>query len=314
MTTEKLDKNFISAVVYMNTADSLEGFKEFLQKLDDSLKAYFLKYEIILVDDGSLESYLDAAKAYCKDKNNNSVRILHMSGHQGMETSMNAGRDLAIGDFVFEFDECTYNFPDNQIQIVYEQCLKDFDIVCCSDEKKNSGKSNMFYKLFNKYSEAEYKLESDNFRVLSRRGINRIQSLNRVIPYRKALYASCGLKMTYLSYTPVRTSDYSHSKEEQRERRNLAVDSLLLFTNVGYKATLSLSFLMGIVMILSAVYALVMYLGNVAIEGWTTTILFMSFAFFGLFAILTVVIKYLSLLLNLNFKKQRYLFENVEKL
>jgi len=314
MTTEKLDKNFVSAVIYMNTAESVEGFKEFLEKLNNALGDYFLKYEIILVDDSTPEGYIEAAKAYCGEHNSNSVRILHMSGHQGMETSMNAGRDLAIGDFVFEFDECNYNFPDNQIQLVYEQCLKDYDIVCCCDEKKNSGKSNVFYRLFNKYSDAEYKLESDNFRVLSRRGINRIQSLNRAIPYRKALYASCGLKMTYISYSPVKTVDYSHSKEEKRERRNLAIDSLLLFTNVGYKATLLLSFLMGIVMVFSAVYAMVMYIGNVAIEGWTTTILFMSFAFFGLFAILTVVIKYLSLLLNLNFKKHRYLFENVEKL
>ena len=42
--------------------------------------------------------------------------------------------------------------------------------------------------------------------------------------------------------------------------------------------------------------------------------LFLSFAFFGLFLILTIIIKYLSLLLELNFKKQRYMFENVEKL
>lgn len=314
MTGEKLDKNFISAVVYMNTADSTEGFKEFLEKLNKSLGDYFLKYEIILVDDKSKSEYLEIAKEYSKTSDRGSIRILHMSSHQGMEMSMNAGRDLAIGDFVFEFDECDYNFPEDQIKLVYERCLKDFDIVCCSDEKKNSGKANLFYVLFNRYSDMEYKLESDNFRVLSRRGINRIQSLNRAIPYRKAMYASCGLKMDYMSYKPVRPSDYSHSKEEKQERRKLAIDSLLLFTDVGYKATLILSLIMGSVMIFSAIYALVMYLGGVAIEGWTTTILFLSFAFFGLFVILTVVIKYLSLLLNLTFKRQKYLFENVEKL
>ena len=68
------------------------------------------------------------------------------------------------------------------------------------------------------------------------------------------------------------------------------------------------------VMIFSAIYALIMYIKDIAIEGWTTTMLFLSFAFFGLFIILTIIIKYLSLLLELNFKKQRYMFESVEKL
>lgn len=313
MTVENLDKNFISAVVYMNTADSVEGFKEFLEKLNNKFSELFAKYEIILVDDKASDEYNEAAKTYCSSCNGDVFRILHLSTHTGMEMSMNAGRDLAIGDFVFEFDECDYNFPDDQIKKVYDQCLKDYDIVCCADEKKNSGKANLFYRIFNKYSDVEYKLESDNFRVLSRRGINRIQSLNRTIPYRKAMYASCGLKMITLSYSPVRPSDYSHNKEENRERRNLAVDSLLLFTNVGYNVTLLLSFIMGGVMVFSALYALIMYVSKVAIEGWTTTILFLSFAFFGLFAILTVVIKYLSLLLKLNFKNNKYLFESIEK-
>lgn len=314
MTGENLDKNFISAVVYMNTADSVERFKEFLDKLNNKFSELFAKFEIILVDDKAESELVDAAKSFCGSCGSDAFRILHMSTHQGMEMSMNAGRDLAIGDFVFEFDECDYNFPDDQIKKVYDQCLKDYDIVCCADEKKNSGKANMFYRIFNKYSDVEYKLESDNFRVLSRRGINRIQSINRIIPYRKAMYASCGLKMITLSYSPVKPSDYSHNKEEKKERRNLAVDSLLLFTNVGYTVTLALSLIMGAVMVFSALYALVMYVSGVAIEGWTTTILFLSFAFFGLFAILTVIIKYLSLLLKLTFKKQKYLFESIERL
>lgn len=313
-TKENLDKNFISAVVYMNTADSKEGFCTFLEKLDRNLSEHFLKYEIILVDDKSPVEYTEAAKAYGKSHHESAVTLLHMSTYQGMEMSMNAGRDLAIGDFVFEFDECAYNFPEDQIEQVYNECLKDYDIVSCADAAKNKKDSNLFYKLFNRYSDMEYKLHSDNFRILSRRGINRIQSLNRAIPYRKAMYAGCGLRVSSLTYDPVTPSDYSHNKREQKNRRKLAADSLLLFTDIGYRATLVLSFLMAAVMVFSALYALIMYIGGIAIEGWTTTILFLSFAFFGLFAILTVVIKYLSLLLDLTFKKSRYMFESIEKL
>ena len=311
---EKMDKNFISSVVYLNTADSADSLRVFLEKLLKNMSEKWAKYELILVDDDTSGELLDVAKAAKKLDKEASITILHMSSYQGMEMSMNAGRDLAIGDFVFEFDECTYNFTEDQIVKVYEECLKDNDIVSCADESKSNNLSNAFYKIYNRFAETEYKLGSDNFRILSRRGINRIQSLNRAIPYRKAMYANCGLKYAKLSYSPVSAADYSHDKRENRARRNLAVDSLLLFTGVGYKITLGLSAIMAAVMIFSAIYAMVMYIGGIAIAGWTTTMLFLSFAFFGLFVILSVVIKYLSLLVNLNFKKQRYMFEGVEKL
>ena len=48
--------------------------------------------------------------------------------------------------------------------------------------------------------------------------------------------------------------------------------------------------------------------------GFTTTMLVLTGSFFGVFAILTIIIKYLSLLVNLIFKKQRYLVESIEKI
>ena len=50
------------------------------------------------------------------------------------------------------------------------------------------------------------------------------------------------------------------------------------------------------------------------VAGWTTTILFLSVVFFGLFAILTVIIKYLQIIVDLVFKRKHYSFESIEKL
>ena len=42
--------------------------------------------------------------------------------------------------------------------------------------------------------------------------------------------------------------------------------------------------------------------------------LFMSFAFFGLFGILTIIVKYLSVIVGLLFKRQQYMVEGLEKI
>ena len=311
METKIKEKNFISAVLYMNSAASVDILDTFVSNLIGLLNENFAHFEIICVDDDTPEAYSDMIRQ--KAVSGSPITILHMSHYQGIEIAMNAGRDLAIGDFIIEFDECTWNFPDDMIMKVYERCLQDVDIVSCSDTAKKHLTSKLFYLIFNHFSDFKYDLHSDNFRILSRRSINRIQSLNRTVPYRKALYANSGLTMDTLSYTSD-NSGYASGRKARKTRKALAVDSLLLFTNVGYKCSFSLSLLMVMIMILCAIYTIVIYINHIAIEGWTTTMLFLSFAFFGLFTILTIVIKYLSLLLNLSFKRNRYLYSSVEKL
>ena len=312
-TTIAKEKNFISAVLYMNSSSDSQTFSVFVKKLSGILSDNFNKYEIICVDDDCQWDY-EATLHEIRTAHSSPVTILHMSHYQGIEIAMNAGRDLAIGDFVIEFDECIWNFPDDMIMRAYERCLQDIDIVVCSDTKKGNIFSSVFYSLFNHFSNFKYQIKSENFKILSRRSINRIQSLNKTVPYRKALYANSGLTIDSLIYTSGSRTQYTHNTKMRKSRRALASDSLLLFTDIGYKASLTLSLLMVVIMVLCALYAIVIYKNGIAIEGWTTTMLFLSFAFFGLFTILTIVIKYLSLLLNLSFKRNKYLYSNIEKL
>jgi len=49
------------------------------------------------------------------------------------------------------------------------------------------------------------------------------------------------------------------------------------------------------------------------VEGWLSTMGFLALGFFGVFALLTIILKYLSVMLNLIFKQQRYLVSDIEK-
>ena len=90
--------------------------------------------------------------------------------------------------------------------------------------------------------------------------------------------------------------------------------SLIMFTGMGYRFSKAMTILMMAVSLFMVVYSVVIYLTSNPIEGWTTTILFLSVAFFGLFGILTVIIKYLQLIIDLVFKRKHYSFESIEKL
>jgi dolichol-phosphate mannosyltransferase len=89
---------------------------------------------------------------------------------------------------------------------------------------------------------------------------------------------------------------------------------MILFTQLGYRFSVTMTVIMMLVAVFVAAYSAFVYLFSTPVAGWTTTIFFMSFAFFGLFGILTIIIKYLQILVDLVFRRKKYSFESIEKL
>lgn len=306
------EKIFISAVIYVHNAE--QGLAGFLRRIIRVLEAHFEHSEIICVNDASEDDSLSVIREVCKQTEHTSVSVINMSYFHGLEHAMGAGVDLSIGDFVFEFDNIYSGFEDDVVMQVYKRSLEGFDIVSASPEQKEAFTSDLFYRVFRKYSDNSCDLTSESFYLLSRRGINRIKSMNQNVFYRKVLYANCGLKTDNLRYKVEKTERNHIDKKEQNYRRGLAMDSLVLFTSFGYRFSLMMTLFMMLVSVVVLSYTVLTYCLANPVEGWTTTVLFLSVSFFGLFGILTIVIKYLQLLLNLVYRRQHYSYESVEKL
>lgn len=308
---ENKEKNFASAVLYVyNAGDRIE---EFLKTIIDLLESNFEHSEIICVNDSSDDNSLQRIREASKIARGTSVSVLNMSHYHGVELAMNAGVDLAIGDFVFEFDHTQLDCNVTEIMNIYYRSLEGYDIVSAVPDRRERFSSRLFYKVFDAFTDLPYEMHTESFRVLSKRVINRISSMNKTVPYRKAIYASSGLKTDKLIYKP--TSSYAlGNRREERYRFGLAVDSLILFTGVGYKFSMFMTVMMMVMSIFMLAYSVIIYMAAHPVAGWTTTVLFLSAAFFGLFGILTIIIKYLQLLVNLVFKRKQYSFESIEKL
>lgn len=308
------EKNFVSAVLYVHNAEN--SIRQFLKTILSTLEECFEYSEVICVNDASSDASVEMIKEISKTAEGVSVSVLHMSYFHGVELAMNAGVDLSIGDFVFEFDSTEMDFDASQIMRVYKKALEGYDIVSATPEKKQKISSKIFYYVFNKYANYAHKTNTERFRVLSRRVINRGSSMNKSIPYRKAVYANCGLKATNLLYPVIAQTKNAvkGDRTEKKYRRNLAVDALILFTDVGYRFSIGMTLCMMLITIFMVCYSVMIYLTSNPVAGWTTTILFLSVVFFGLFGVLTIIIKYLQILIDLVFKRSRYSFEGVEKL
>lgn len=305
-------KNFASAIVYVHNAE--KRIEEFLRIIIDIMQDNFEHSEIICVNDSSDDNSVALIKEMSKTVESTSITVVNMSCFHGLELAMNAGLELSIGDFVFEFDNTYLDFEPEVVMKIYDHLLKGYDIVSASADRSERFTSQFFYKIFDRYSDSSNKMSTESFRILSRRVINRIASMNKTIFYRKALYANSGLKTGNIKYTAVQKILAITDKKEKTFRVSLAVDSLILFTKIGYSFAKMMTVLMMFMSVFMIIYSIVIYVMVHPVAGWTTTILFLSVAFFGLFGILTVVIKYLQLLVELVFKRKHYNFESIEKL
>lgn len=301
------EKNYVSAVVYVHNNE--KNIKNFINKINNVLDNTFEKYEIIFVNDASTDKTRKIISEESKLITTGIVTTINMSFLQGVETAMNAGIDLAIGDFVFEFDSIELDYDLSLITDIYYKSLEGYDIVSAVPNNVKMT-SKVFYKVFNKYANMENQLRTERFKIISRRGINRVDSMNVKIPYRKAVYANCGLRQTFIQY---KVSSSSQGKSTIKDRRELAIDSLLLFTDVGYRISIFMATIMLLFSAFVAIYSIFIFVNGNPVAGWTTTMLFLSFTFFGLFSLLTILIKYTQLLLNLQFTKQDYIIEGIEK-
>lgn len=310
VTVRDKEKNFVSAVIYIYNDE--ERIRDFLEKINAVLSANFENYQIICVNDASDDNSLAVIREIGKSIKGTVINVVNMSFYQGVELAMNAGIDLSIGDFVFEFDNMVMDYDAELMMDVYYHSLTGFDIVNAAPKKCGRKTSRLFYAVFNRYSRSPHPLRTENFRVLSRRAINRVHSMSKTIPYRKAVYANCGLKIDTIEYNNDRSCTKGYDKETRYQRKEMAADSLILFTNVAYKMTLLAAVFMMVATFGIGIYTLVSYVTEDVVSGYTSMMLVIVFGFFGVFVILAVIIKYLSMLMELVFSKQKYTIESVE--
>ncbi len=291
------EKSFVSAVVYMRNNE--EHIEKFMTSLNEVLKNNFNEYEIICVDDASSDQVVNKLKTLFAGKPDCTVNLITLSYFQGVEKAMNAGIDIAIGDMVFEFDCTVLDFEPLLIMDVFHKAQEGFDIVSASPRNIKRIGTSIYYQLVKTLNKNVGSIQTETFRVVSRRALNRVENMNSSVPFRQILYSTCGLKQTTLKYDSIGSK---FIKLEHNYRRELATMTLLVFTNIAERCALCCT----IVELIIAIYLLVT-------EGLCTSSN-IAFCMAGVFLFFWIVLKYLSILKELVFTKQKYIIDNVEKI
>ena len=166
-----------------------------------------LDYELIFVDDGSIDNTLNIIKAYSKlDKK---VKFISFSRNFGKEAAMLAGLEYSKGDFVTLMDADLQD-PPSMLPKMYEILLKeDYDMVGTrrvtrkGEPKIRSFFARKFYRIINKLSKIEMLDGARDFRFMKRKVVDAILSMKEYNRYSKGIFSFVGFKTKWLEYENV---------------------------------------------------------------------------------------------------------------
>lgn len=175
----------------------------FFDKLSHVLNIKRINWELIFVNDGSVDSTLE--KLMECQKTDQRITIINLSRNFGKEAALSAGLQYSNGDAVIPLDVDLQDPPELIVRMLQEW-QKGADVVLAR-RKKRLGDSYfkrctaaLFYFVINKISIIKIPSNIGDFRLMDRKVVNHINRLHEKNRMMKGLFAWVGFNQRVIMY------------------------------------------------------------------------------------------------------------------
>ncbi len=210
-----------------------KGASRFLAALLPVLQETGLDYEVIAVDDGSIDDTIEALRA--AHEHNPRVKAVALSRNFGKEIAVAAGLRHAGGDAVVVMDG-DLQHPPALITEFIALWRQGYDVVYGqrTDRDTDSALRRFlalrYYRMFRALSGTELHAEAGDFRLISRRAVDALNRLGERARFNKGLFAWIGYKTIGVPFKPAERLDQSGSRWRLRRLWHFALDGIVSFT------------------------------------------------------------------------------------
>ncbi len=273
----KSEKSLISIV--MPVYNEGRHIASSVAKVENILKNANIKYEFVLVDDGSKDdSWAILSEMAEKDPQ---IRSIRLSRNFGKEAALCAGLDQTNGDAVVVLDSDLQHPPELIPEFV--RIWRDEDVDVVEGVKSDRGKENkmyrglakLFYGILLRLTGIDLRNASD-FKLLDRNVVTAMQEMPEKITFFRGMSAWVGFTRRRVPFE-VKDRVEGSSKWTLNRLVNLAVTSITSYASAPLKLIIYLGFLIFIIAIVLGIQTLVRYFMGAAMEGFTTVILLLLF-------------------------------------
>lgn len=248
-----------------------EKLKDVLEK-ESSIQNY--TYELIFIDDGSKDNTLNVIKQF--QINDPHVKYISFSRNFGKEAGMLAGLAYSSGDAVLLMD-ADLQHPPELIPEMIENYYNGYDQVIAKRNRIGESKvktffSKAYYKIVNHLVDVELVDGMGDFRLLSRRAVNALLSMQEYNRFSKGMFSWIGFKEKIIEYENINRIS-GKSKWSFKKLLQYGIDGILSFNNKPLRFTLYFGMIMVAIGIAYILYSLIRVLAvGIDVPGYFTII------------------------------------------
>ncbi len=232
-------------------------------------------YEIVLVDDGSIDgSWERLLELAARDRH---LRLLRLSRNFGHQAALSAGLDAARGEAIVLMDADLQDPPEVIPQLV-AKWREGFDVVYAvrsdreGEPRLRLASISLFYGLLHRITATSIPQNAGDFRLLSRRAADAIAAMPERARFLRGMTSWIGYRQTGVPYR--REARYAgESKYPTRKLVRLAFDGITSFSTAPIKLVTAIGFALVVFCIGVLAWTLyVRFFTDNPPQGWTSVI------------------------------------------
>ena len=296
-----------------NESDNIDEYLERVTKILEKLK---LDYQIVLVDDGSVDATWK--KILKISRTNNNIYGIKFTRNFGHQSAIMAGIHFAKSEFVF-FSDVDLQDPPELLENMFEKMGQNkLDAVFGkrSNNNENFFKkyfSILFYKFFNMISNIKISEQTSDFILINRKVLAELKKIKDKDIFLRGLIPWFGFKIGYVEF-----------KREKRIKGNtgwsiskmldFSLVALLSFSNFPMRLSFVLSLISVIIFIFLSFFALYSYVYLDIVKGWTSLFMLISFFNIIIFFVLGIMAEYVGRIYLNSKNKPLYIVDQISRI
>jgi glycosyltransferase involved in cell wall biosynthesis len=294
--------------------NEVEAIDPFLQQITPELVRSGLRFEIVFVNDGSVDGTLPLLLT--RAEHHPDLKVVNLSRNFGKEAAMTAGLDHAAGDAVVLIDVDLQDPPELLVDFI-RFWREGYDVVYgLRQSREGDGRlkivtASLFYSIFNRMSATPIPHNVGDFRLIDRRVVQALHLMPERGRFMKGLFAWVGFPAIAVPYVrPAR--QHGQTKWNYWRLWNFALDGIVSFSTAPLRVW---TYFGAMVALVAAGYAIfialrTLLLGN-PVPGYASLIVVLLFSTAANLISLGMIGEYISRLFVETKQRPIYLLEGV---
>lgn len=252
---------------------------ELIPRVVSAVELFSADYEILLVDDGSVDNSLKKILEW--RTRNKRIKVLALSKNFGHQAAFTAGLEYAKGELVAMMDGDLQDPPELLESMYREMISGDYDVVS-GKRMGHKGRSRfncftaLFHYLFRHISAIKNMENVGNFSLMNREAVHALLMMKEKVRYLPGLRTFIGFNQGYVEYVRDQRSE-GDPKMSLPKLIMLAVDAIFSFSRFPIRFCLYLGMMGTLVFMCAGFYVLMAKIMGFAIVGWSSTLLSIYF-------------------------------------